>query len=195
MSKTKNDARADEATTTIETADEKALLLRVQRFVLNVVERGIAGKAARIGYDAAEHALGCGLLRDASGLDRPFPHYLSSAEIALSSSDERTRAAVRELDVFENTWFPRVRNAIRRFVPEGRAALVEQAFFDGLEQQPEGVTVIVSVEKLVERLKGLRASKEPGAQDAYAALEKKGLHDDALARVGAIVTEIRTLAV
>lgn len=176
-------------------SEERKQLQRVQRFLLHIAEPAIAGKAALVGYDEVEHKEGWRLLRGATGMDRPFSHFLSSAELAVASSDnERTRNVIHELDTFENLWFPRVRTAIQRFVKPDHRDAVATAFFDGLAQQPEGPEVVGSVEKLLERLKGLKASDKPGAKDAYAALVKKGLDDASLAHVTALIADARALA-
>jgi len=91
---------------------------------------------------------------------------------------------IRFLDQAENRWFPRARNAIRRFVAPAEREKVENAFFTDMSQRPEGPLVIASMEKLMVRLEGLRQSNVPGAKDAYTSLERRGL-------TGSLIQEIK----
>ena len=174
---------------------ERKFLGKCQRFLLHVGSPRIAAKASQVGYDETEHKLGWRLLREASGMDRPFSHYLSAAELSVASSDsERIRNVIHALDQFENVWFPRARNAIRRFVDKEHREAVELAFFDGLEQQPEGPAVVGSVEKLLERVKALSSSDKAGAKDAFKALQKKGFDDATVAHMQALIADARALS-
>lgn len=170
---------------------ERAFLGRAQRFLVNVADQRIGRRAARSGYNAGEHQLGWQLLGKAAGMQRSFDHYLSAAEqqIALSDSDE-VKGAIKELDDFENTWFVRSRNAIRRFVKD---EAVEQAFFDNLSQQPEGPNVVGSVELLLKRLEGLKSSGKPGAAKAYASLVNKGLDAATVSRMHNLIAQAKGL--
>jgi hypothetical protein len=62
----------------------------------------------------------------------------------VATGAERQRM-LRDVDLFENAWFPRTRMIIRRVVPRARRDAFEAAFFKNLEQQPLGPGVILSV--------------------------------------------------
>jgi hypothetical protein len=161
---------------------------QAQRFLLNVAAPDIAAQAARVGYGAEEHALGWRHWTAAAGIEVPFDYYLSEAErrIAAASSSS-LREHVRFLDQAENRWFPRARNAIRRYVAAEQREAVEQAFFEDMPQQPEGPGVVGSMRKFVVRLEGLRASSAPGAREAVASLERKGLNAELVRQIGAAI--------
>ncbi len=172
----------------------RAFLERANRFLLNVTEPAIASVAVRNGYTEDEHKLGWSLVGKAAGVGRPFAHYLSAAEQKLLAGNASMKATIKELDAFENLWFPRVRNAIRRFAAAEKRDALEKAFFDNLEQQVEGPGVVGSVSLLLERLEGLKTNQEPGAAAAYKALVDKGLTSEVLAATGTTLTQARNAA-
>jgi hypothetical protein len=186
----------DEMTDLTSPFDAKGLafLGRVQKLLLNITQPRVAATCAKSGYNADEHVQGWGLLCAASGTNRPFSHFLSQAEQAVLAGDVKTKVLVKWLDEFENTWFPRCRNAIRRFVVEEKRQATEAAFFDNLEQQPEGPGVVGSVSMLLQRIEGLRTSKVPGGDAACRALEQKGLTAAALAEASQKVADARAAA-
>jgi hypothetical protein len=164
------------------------------KFLLNITQPDLAGIAAKAGYDADEHREGWRWHDVASGKARPFDHFLEG-ELRRAADDGRPAAArFRELDDFENTWFPLARTAIRRFVDSPRRDAFEQAFFADLQQQPLGPGVVGSVEGLLSRFEALRGSDVPGAADAWRSLVKKGLTDAARARAAALVAEAKAAA-
>lgn len=174
-------------------ARQRARLTRIQRFLTGITDVRAGRKAAAAGYDDAEHQEGWALWQKAAGVDRTFAHFVALSAPAGALAEDEARRRFASLDAFENTWFPRVRTAIRRFVAADRVAQFEEAFFTGLAQQPEGPLVVGSVTKLLERLEGMRNSDVPGAADAYAALQKKGLTADALAQVKETLQQVRSL--
>lgn len=176
-------------------AVERAKMTRAQRLLLNITDPAFAPKAAKAGYDEEEHAEGWRLFDLAAGRTRPFHHFLG-AELRRALAGGAAKAAERyhELDAFENAWFPRARNAIRRFVEATHRVAVETAFFADLQQQPEGPGVVGSVDALLKRLEGLRDSDAPGAAAAWRSLVKKGLTDEARARAAALVAEAKAAA-
>ncbi len=174
-------------------ARQRARLTRIQRFLTGITAVRAGRKAAAAGYDDAEHQEGWALWQKAAGVDRTFAHFVALSAPAGALAEDEARRRFASLDAFENTWFPRVRTAIRRFVAPDRVVQFEEAFFTGLSQQPEGPLVVGSVTKLLERLEGMRQSDVPGAPDAYAALQKKGLTADALAQVKATLQQVRSL--
>ncbi len=167
----------------------------IQRVLVRVSDPGIAVLVYRLGYDEKEHAEGWRLWATASGLTVPLTHSLSEADRQIAESPSpQYRELVRMLDEFENRWFPRVRNALLRYVAlEGRQAFVD-AFFEDMSQQPEGPLVIGSVKKFVVRHADLRKSKVAGVKDALAALEKRGLDDGLIDRVQTALAKVDVLS-
>lgn len=170
-------------------ADEQRLIARAQRLLAGLSEPRTARRAVAQGYDADEHAEGWRLLRLASGDQRSFAHLLAVANATTVSESAAVQARYAALDVFENRWFPRARNAIRRFVDPAHVAEVEATFFDDLAQQPLGPGVVASVGRFLERVTGLAESDAPGAAAAWQSLQKKGLTPDTLDATRALVAE------
>jgi hypothetical protein len=176
-------------------ADQKDRLGHILTFLVNVAESPIAARAARHGYDEGVHEKLWGLYGQAAGQDRPFRHYLAQAEDhAVATADSATQAIYRDLDVFENKWFPRVRNALRAEVAPDRAAAVEEAFFADLQQQPEGPLVVGSVATFLSRHADLQQSQIPGVAEALALLKKQGLTQELLTQIGTLVERSRKQA-
>lgn len=176
-------------------SDERDRLLLHNRFLVNVADPAIAAKAARYGYDAAEHALGWRYQQKASGASRPFTHYLSRGEQVAAAAGDEARAELRALDEFENSWFPLVPYAIKRFVVKEKRELVETAFFANLKQQPEGPAVVGSVALFLTRLGELEKSGVQGAKEAHASLVKKGLSKALVKQTQDAIARARTLDV
>ncbi len=178
------------------TAETREKLTRFQRFLVNVTEDDVAPIAAQHGYDAVEHREGWLLWETAAGTRRPFDHFLA-AELrrATVGAESATLARIRALDTFENTWFPRVRSGIRRFIEPAQCEAFERAFFADMPQQPEGPAVVASVDRLLGRLESLRQSDVPGAADLWRSLQKKGLTGEALAQTAALVAAAKAGAV
>jgi hypothetical protein len=97
---------------------------------------------------------------------------------------------LRELDLFENTWFPRVRAIIRRVVPEGARDSFERGFFKDLAQQPLGPAVVGSVSTLLSRIEGLASSKQEGASKVAATLAARGLDKGRITAVRGLITSL-----
>ncbi len=173
---------------------ELSRLEQIQRFLINIAQPSIARVAARVGYDAKEHSSGWKLWTTSAGVNVPFDYHLSEAEQRLHDGDVDVRDRIHVLDVFENTWFPRARNAIRRFVSPEHRDTVETAFFADMTQQPEGPLVVGSVEKLLGRIESLRTSKVKGASDAYDSLVKKGLTRTKIKTIQTVIDECKTHA-
>lgn len=182
-------------TTAVFKAEEPETIERANRFLVYVGLPEIATKAARYGYDTAEHALGWRLYGKATGIDRPFTHYLSAADQKVEAAGDAAKADIRALDEFENFWFPLVPTAIERFVEEGRREQVKDAFFAGLSQQPEGPLVVASVELFLTRFAALAKSEVPGAKAAHAALVKKGLGPEVVAATQAALARAKSVVV
>ncbi|MEW5847827.1 MAG: hypothetical protein AB2A00_03395 [Myxococcota bacterium] len=176
-------------------AKGRTFLSKTYTFLVNVTVPRIAARAAKCGYDNAEHQEGKELHAVASGLKRPLVHFLSEAERKVAAGDGKLRAIIKKTDDDENTWFPRTRSAIQRFVHADHRQAVEEAFFADLAQQPEGPAVIDSMERYLERLDGLKNSDKPGAKEAFASLQKKGLTDAEIARIKDQIAKAKELVV
>lgn len=81
-------------------------------------------------------------------------------------TDMEARAALGELDTWENTWFPLISVSLQRHHPEVHAAVFENL------NQTEGREVILSVGTLLKRLDAL--SNEPKGAQALELLESRG---------------------
>jgi hypothetical protein len=156
---------------------QQGFLLRTCRFLVNVLTPGFADRARREGYSTDEHALGWRLWKTAAGETRPFEHWMSEQQLAdgIGSEDAEQQRLLGEVDVFENTWFPRTRAIIRRVVPRDRRDAFAAAFFKDLKQQPLGPAVVGSVTTFVTRVEGLDKSGDADAKNVRAMLRARGL--------------------
>lgn len=174
-------------------AAERNRLLRINRLLVNVIDPVIARRAAKAGYDSLEHQEGWRLINVANGVSRPFAHFLSEADRHVAEQPDEVRADLKALDLFENTWLPRLPLAVERFVPQSRRAAVLDAVMKNLTQQPEGPAVVASVELLLARVESLATSDEPGLKAAHASLVKKGLTADVLTAIKATLARTTTV--
>jgi hypothetical protein len=183
---------SESETTSPLSSSQKDRVAQVQKFLVNVADPAIGPLAAQHGYDGAEHTLGWALWKAPAGVDRPLEHSISHAmqSVTTGASPEVARR-FRTLDAFENRWFPRMRNALRRFVAADKAEAVEAAFFEDLAQQPEGPGVVSSVDRFLGRYADLKKSSVPGVAEAVASLTKKGLTDDAITGAANLVAEAK----
>jgi hypothetical protein len=172
---------------------DQALLRRTMRFLVNVVEPGLADRARREGYSREEHQLGWQLWRTAAGETRSFEHWLCEQQLVdgidVGSVEQRRR--LQEIDEFENTWFPRTRTIIRRVVSKERRDAFSAAFFKDLVQQPLGPAVVGSVGTYLTRLAGLETSTDPNAKAVRATLRSRGLTDGKVAAVAQLLEETK----
>ena len=167
----------------------------INRFIIRLTDSDIAAAAIKLGYDDAEHDEGTLLYAIAAGHRVPFTHHLASVVLdKVATAGAETKAKLHQVDVFENKWHPRTRNAIRRFVAEDQRAAFEEAFFRDMPQQPEGPGAVDTVKKLLARLVEMKTSTVPGAKEAYESLEKKGLVPDAIASAEALIKALDTPA-
>lgn len=175
-------------------AEGREFLGRSYRFLLNVTEPRIVGRMLPLGYDDAEHAEGLQLHAVASGQSRPLRDFASQWDLAVLQSGGAVAEAIKEVDAFENAWFPRVRAAIARHLDPKDAERLAGIFFKDMAQQPEGPQVLASVEKFVTRWADLKASQEKGAAQVVKSLEKAGLTAEAVAAISARIEKARKLA-
>jgi hypothetical protein len=185
-----------EFTATTLTKSDQALLRRTMRFLVNILEPGLADRARREGYSRQEHALGWQLWRTAAGETRPFEHWLREQQLVegIDLDNEEQRRRLQEIDDFENTWFPRTRAIIRRIVNKERRDAFAAAFFKDLMQQPLGPAVVGSVGTYLTRLAGLEASIDPDATAVRTTLRSRGLTDRKLAAMAQLLEEIKARA-
>lgn len=170
--------RVTTATSAIFTTYEQDRLDQIQRFFVHACDPDIAPILAHAGFDAAELELGWKDWDIAVGRTIPFNlHLIAQQRGDLVGLSEEQQARLSQLDRFENAWFPRVRNAIRRFVVKDQRETFEAAFFQDLRQEPLGPGVIRSVGGLLDRLDSTENSAVPGVKETFAALRKKGLSD------------------
>jgi hypothetical protein len=170
---------------------ERLFLNRIARFVVNIQSHLYIGRATRNGYTTEEHAEGWRLWSIAAGMDRSLDHWFTEQQLAASFgalAADRLRI-LQEIDAFENLWFPRVRAIIRRMVPRDSRDVFAAAFFANLEQQPLGPTVVGSVRTLLQRIRGLEGSSEPGAKDVYKTLVQRGLTATKVKEIEALLKE------
>lgn len=165
------------------TAAEQDLLGRALKLLVNIQSPPFSARARREGYTAEEHREGWRLLKLASGEARPLEHlFVEIASSGAVDGAERLRL-LQEVDAFENKWFPRTRNIIRRVVPRDRRQAFEGAFFKNLDQQPLGPGVIVSVGTYLSRLDGLAQSGDADAKRVRKTLVARGLTEEKLRQV------------
>lgn len=177
-------------------AGGRALIESVTRLLLRLQQPSLMARALIEGYSTEEHQLAWELIVNAGGGTTTVE--LNVASGALESADatvaQRRLAYLQQLDLFENIWFARVRAIIRRVLAgEPNAEAFEAAFFQEMEQQPLGPGVVASVAKFVARVLGLDTTPgSPGAR-VRAVLNERGLTDDRLAQMSAMVAELQAL--
>ena len=176
------------------TRDEERRMERIQKMLVGVKHPNILKRVVPHGYNDEENEYGWKKWREAVAADQSLGFSLSLVTtLDLFSSTSEVVLWIKELDQFENRWFPRTRNAIRRFVPRDRREAFEEAFFQDMAQQPEGPLVVGSVEKFLARLEDLKTSKEPGAKEVYNSLEQKGLTAELQQTMNGLIKKIQRL--
>jgi hypothetical protein len=111
-----------------------------------------------------EHKLAWELMRKAGGEDRSTDEFFAEVQSAEDSPEHIP--LLRELYLFENTWFPRLRAIIQRFLPPDARDEFDQAFFKDLSQRALGPMVVRSVSP---------SAREPeGPRDERAAVPEGG---------------------
>ena len=170
------------------TKPQEDLLKKIAKFLKNIIKLGILKIARDNGYDNNENNFGRENYTIANGSDRPLEHFYVADE-DLPQEQEKYYLI---LDQFENVWFTRARNGIRRFVHQDHRKAFEEAFFANMTQQPKGPLILGSIEKFMTRLKSMKTSDIPGAQDAYNGLVKKGLTEEYLQMITDTLNSIKS---
>jgi hypothetical protein len=169
------DVDLDETTPTDLDRHDLTFLRRVHTFLFHI--HRFPHQAKRQAYTQKEHDLGWELWSVASGRNRPFDHWLAESDQKDHPADissERLRI-LKEIDAFENLWFPRMRALIARVIPKKNADRFAAGFFKDLSQQPLGPAVVDSVKTFLNRVEELKKSREPGAFELHTTLHQRGL--------------------
>jgi hypothetical protein len=174
--------------------EQRQNLEKYTRFLQNMGTGKVAARALAHGYNDAEHEQGWALLLRASGSQRPISHFVSQSDQAALLSSDSQRALIRDLDAFENKWFPITEAVLARYIQGDTKDTFLAAFFQDLQQQPEGPAVVGSVETLLNRVESLSADSTPGAQAAAAALSSRGLSPEAIDKARDLITQSRAFA-
>jgi hypothetical protein len=174
------------------TATDRRFLETAARFLLGMQTPARVKKLRRVGYTQQEHALGWSLFNKAVGQYRPLAQYLGQddPEEELAASADQT-ARLREVDAFENLWFPRTRAIIRRVTPSAERDRFASTFFANLDQQPFGPLVVGSVATYLTRVEALSSSTLKGATEVRETLRQRGLTDAEIARVRGLLGQLR----
>ncbi|MCU0659055.1 MAG: hypothetical protein MUF64_28505 [Polyangiaceae bacterium] len=157
---------------------DRQLLQRVSRFLINIASAGRAARALREGYTTDEHKEGWRLWRIAAGESISLDHWLDELHAAVAPERGKSLEALKQIDAFENLWFPRTRAIVRRVVPREHRETFEGVFFKDLTQQPLGPGVLQSVSTYLQRVEELTRSKLPGARVVASTLAARGLTDE-----------------
>jgi hypothetical protein len=168
---------------------DRRFLETAARFLVGVNTPMRAKAARRSGYTQQEHAIGWSLYAKAAGQERPLAYQIDEGDDAVGTSVQAGR--LRELDTFENLWFPRTKAIIRRVVPVEERDRFAAAFFADLEQQPLGPMVVGSVTTFLSRVEGLSKSTLKGASDVRETLRKRGLTDAEIGRIHDLLAKTR----
>jgi hypothetical protein len=171
---------------------DQVFMERVMRFLIAVQTPQRALRAQREGYTREEHALGWRLWRVAAGEGRALDEFFAELRSGADETSPEQARVLRELDAFENTWFPRVRAIIRRVIPAASRDEFEVAFFKDLSQQPLGPAVVGSVSALLARIEGLAHSEQAGAGALASTLATRGLNAAKIAQVRGLISSLET---
>ncbi|HSN97104.1 MAG TPA: hypothetical protein VLS89_02365 [Candidatus Nanopelagicales bacterium] len=186
-------AEPDDAVGTVTlTAKQQAFLNRTSRFLVGITAPVFAQRARRHGYTVAEHREGWLHWSTAVGKQRPLDHLFVEQQAA-ATGDADGMVLLKQIDEFENLWFPRVRAIIRRVVDRDRRDEFAEGFFKDMAQQPLGPSVVGSVSVFLRRVKGLEESKDPDAKKVRDTLRKRGLTESAIQQVRGLIEEVETL--
>lgn len=148
---------------------------RVLRFLLGTRHPAACAALTARGFGEKDLDEGWGLLRRVSKWRFDLSPSVQCAE----------PSAMKELDRWENSWFPVISASLRRRFPE----VAERLFFNA--PQSHGVTVIVSVSILMSRLRDLQSATDPQSRGAWALLRQRGLSDEVLAEAQTLLNRAK----
>lgn len=172
-------------------SDERQFLYRAARFLIGIQSRRFLRRAMKCNYTDAEHALGWDLWSTAAGRKRRLEDQFGDASVDLANTDPERFEKLQRLDEIENTFFPRARAVIQRFVPKASRATFEAGFFKDLSQQPLGPLVVDSVETFLARVAALSSSREAGAKEVADNLRLRGLTPRIVAEATALIADLK----
>lgn len=173
-------------------AYEQSRIKLFRGFLTGLISPDVAPIAAGVGYTAGEHDQAWGNLDIVDGRGLSFNDALGVARRAeMAEASSALKDHFRFLDGNENQWFDRFRKAIARFIPREHLAAFETAFWQDLQQQPEGPGVLSSMTKLCDRYEALATNQTPGAKELHAALERRGFNAALIAEIRARVEKCR----
>ena len=183
-----------DATPFVVDADGRRFLERVARFLVQIQHPTLMARALNEGYSTREHGVVWALFTEASGGATSVE--LNAASGALQLADTQANTArvhrLKQIDTFENTWFPRTRAIIRRVVTDGAAEAYAAAFFADIEQQPLGPNVVGSVASYLMRVASLDTTPGSTGAQVRELLRERGLTDERIASVVALVNEAKS---
>ena len=110
-------------------------------------------------------------------------HQVAETAEQLVNSSPLLKSRLHYLDGLENQWFDRFRRAILRYIGSDDLAAFEAAFWQDLQQEPEGPGVLGSMTKLCDRFEALATNTTPGAAELHAALTRRGFNAEFIADV------------
>lgn len=157
---------------------ERQLLQHVSRFLIGIAASARASRALREGYTTDEHQEGWRLWRLGAGEAITLDHWFDDLHATAQAKKNISLDDLKQIDTFENLWFPRTKAIIQRVVPREHRETFLEVFFKDLSQQPLGPGVIQSVGTFLQRVEGLHKSKLSGAKEVAATLVARGLTDE-----------------
>jgi hypothetical protein len=183
-------------TTVVLTSDDLKLIQRSSRLLVMIMQPENFERARHEGYTTAEHRFAWRLVATASGANVLQDDRTGEAKQVrgAAKAQDKTNSLLQRLDAEENVWLPRARVILRRAVPPSRRDAFEAAFFADLEQQPLGPGVVNSVGLFAARVEGLEASADPDAQAFRELLSARGLTEERVAELKAMVAQAQAVA-
>ena len=155
-------------------------------FLTEMIAPDIAPRAAGVGYTGQEHDEAWTKLDIVEGRGLTFEDALSvSKRKQLVEASPLLKSRLHYLDGIENQWFERFRKAILRYIGSDDLAAFQSAFWQDLQQEPEGPGVLSSMTKLCDRFEALATNTTPGAKELHAALNRRGFNAE-------LITDVRT---
>lgn len=165
---------------------ERARIKVFRGFLTEMVAPDIAPRAASVGYTAEEHEEAWTNLDVVDGRGLSFDDALAVSRRKQSAEASPVlKSRLHYLDVLENQWFDRFRKAIARYIGPADMAAFQSAFWQDLQQEPEGPGVLGSMTALCDRYEALATNTTPGAKELHAALARRGFNVDLIADIRA----------
>lgn len=154
---------------------EKDELVDATTFLHGCRKKEIMQTLSTRGFSPQERAKGAQLL---------VAFLSEQAQEEPTGEDVKQRSVIRELDLWENDWFPIADVILSQYYPA-----THKRIFHNLSQQ-QGPRVILSVSQFLMRVEQLAQSSSKEEKAAFAHLESRGLHAEERQRAKALLTEI-----